>query len=47
MSRNPGKVNAADVLVPADLLDAVQAAAAVRGSRVVYFTAGLPPDTAL
>jgi nucleoside-diphosphate-sugar epimerase len=30
-----------------DLLDAGQTAAAVSGSRIVYFTAGLPPDTRL
>ncbi len=33
--------------VAADLLDAEQTAAVVKGSSVVYFTAGLPPDTAL
>ncbi len=47
VSRNPRKVDAADVVKSADLLDAGQTAEAVRGSRVVYFTAGLPPDTAL
>lgn len=47
VSRNPRKVNDTDTLVPADLLDARQAAAAVAGSSIVYFTAGLPPDTAL
>jgi nucleoside-diphosphate-sugar epimerase len=47
VSRNPRKVDAADVLVAADLLDAAQTAAAVKGSHIVYFTAGLPPDTAL
>lgn len=47
VSRRPRKVNDTDALVPADLLDAGQAAAAVEGSSVVYFTAGLPPDTAL
>ncbi|GBL57486.1 hypothetical protein PCLA_07r0404 [Pseudomonas citronellolis] len=31
----------------ADLLDADQAAKAVKGSSIVYFTAGLPPDTQL
>ncbi|MFT3956337.1 MAG: NAD-dependent epimerase/dehydratase family protein [Piscinibacter sp.] len=47
VSRNPRKVNDTDVLVPADLLDARQAAGAVEGSRIVYFTAGLPPDSKL
>lgn len=47
VSRNPRQVNAADALMRADLLDARQTAEAVKGSRVVYFTAGLPPDTAL
>ncbi|EQM73463.1 MULTISPECIES: NAD-dependent epimerase/dehydratase family protein [Microbacterium] len=47
VSRNPRKVNATDTLVRADLLDAVQTAAAVDGSDVVYFTAGLPADTEL
>lgn len=47
VSRRPRKVNDSDTLAPADLLDAAQATAAVKGSRTVYFTAGLPPDTAL
>ena len=47
VSRHPRKVNETDALVAADLLDARQTAAAVAGSRVVYFTAGLPPDTRL
>lgn len=47
VSRNPRKVNETDALVAANLLDAEQTAAAVKGSEVVYFTAGLPPDTAL
>ncbi|GAA5235629.1 NAD-dependent epimerase/dehydratase family protein [Verticiella sediminum] len=47
VSRNPRKVNETDCLVSADLLDARQTLYAVRGSRVVYFTAGLPPDTEL
>lgn len=47
VSRNPRKVNDTDLLAPADLLDARQAAEAVKGSRIVYFTAGLPPDTVL
>jgi nucleoside-diphosphate-sugar epimerase len=47
VSRHPRRVNEDDELVPADLLDARQTMAAVAGSSVVYFTAGLPPDTAL
>jgi nucleoside-diphosphate-sugar epimerase len=47
VSRHPRKVHDTDVLASADLLDAGQTAEAVRGSRVVYFTAGLPPDTGL
>lgn len=47
VSRRPQKVNDSDALVSADLLDARQTAEAVKGSRVVYFTAGLPPDTRL
>ncbi len=47
VSRTPRQVNDTDALVPADLLDAQQTAAAVEGSEVVYFTAGLPADTEL
>lgn len=47
VSRNPHKVNDSDTLVSANLLDAQQTLEAVKGSRIVYFTAGLPPDTAL
>lgn len=47
VSRTPRKVNDTDTLVSANLLDAKQTAEAVRGSSVVYFTAGLPPDTQL
>lgn len=47
VSRNPRKVNDTDMLMPANLLDARQTREAVRGSKVVYFTAGLPPDTEL
>ncbi|CAB3773774.1 NAD-dependent dehydratase [Burkholderia sp. MSh2] len=47
VSRNPRKVNDTDHLVSANLLDADQTARAIRGSRIVYFTAGLPPDTHL
>ncbi len=45
VSRRPRKVNDTDVLASADLLDAGQTREAVKGSRIVYFTAGLPPDT--
>lgn len=47
VSRNPRKVNDTDVVTAADLLNATQTARAVEGSSIVYFTAGLPPDTAL
>lgn len=47
VSRNPRKVNETDSLVSANLLDARQTLEAVKGSRIVYFTAGLPPNTQL
>ncbi|MFJ6537860.1 NAD-dependent epimerase/dehydratase family protein [Paenarthrobacter sp. NPDC091711] len=47
VSRNPRKVSESDVVISADLLDAGQTAAAVRGSDIVYFTAGLPAKTEL
>jgi nucleoside-diphosphate-sugar epimerase len=47
VSRSPRKVNDTDSLVSANLLNAKQTADAVKGSSVVYFTAGLPPDTQL
>lgn len=47
VSRTPRKVNDTDNLMSANLLDAKQTAEAVKGSSVVYFTAGLPPDTQL
>lgn len=47
VSRNPRKVNETDRVASADLLDAGQTANAVHGSEIVYFTAGLPPDTGL
>ncbi|MEX8193710.1 NAD-dependent epimerase/dehydratase family protein [Comamonas guangdongensis] len=47
VSRQPRKVHDTDRLQAADLLDAEQTARAVQGSSVVYFTAGLPPDTQL
>ncbi|MGN6197474.1 NAD-dependent epimerase/dehydratase family protein [Humibacter sp.] len=47
VSRNPHKVNETDTIARADLLDSEQTTAAVAGSDVVYFTAGLPANTAL
>lgn len=41
VSRNPQKVNATDELFPADLLNAEQTSAAVKGSDIVYLAAGL------
>ena len=40
-------MNDTDELVSADLMNSAQTLEAVRGSEVVYFTAGLPPDTEL
>lgn len=42
VARNPQKVNADDELVSADLLNANQVNNAVKGSKVVYLTVGLP-----
>ncbi len=42
VSRNPKKVNDTDELFSADLLNADQTSNAVKGSEVVYMTAGLP-----
>lgn len=47
VSRSPRKVSEKNELARADLLDADQTAAAVAGSDIVYFTAGLPANTAL
>lgn len=47
VSRHPQKVHASDITVAANLLDAQQTQEAVNGSDTVYFTAGLPPDSAL
>lgn len=41
VSRNPQKINPADEIMKADLLDAQQTADAVKGSSIVYLTAGL------
>jgi nucleoside-diphosphate-sugar epimerase len=42
VGRNPKKVNDSDTLFAADLLNAQQTADAVKGSEIVYLTAGLP-----
>lgn len=47
VSRHPQKVHASDITVAANLLDAQQTQVAINGSDTVYFTAGLPPDSAL
>lgn len=47
VSRRPRAVSPTDQLAAADLLDLNQTRAAVEGSETVYFTAGLPADTAL
>ena len=47
VSRNPRKVDDADQLVPADLMDAEATDAAVAGSEIVYLTVGLPADSGL
>lgn len=45
VSRSPQKINQTDLLFKADLLDARQTNDAIAGSEIVYFTAGLPPDS--
>jgi len=47
VSRNPKKVNDTDQLMKADLLDAQQTANAIKGSKVVYLTAGIPYRSAI
>ena len=47
VSRKPRRVEDTDEIASADLLDARQTRAAVAGSDIVYFTAGLPADTEL
>ncbi|NVO10431.1 MAG: NAD-dependent epimerase/dehydratase family protein [Bacteroidales bacterium] len=42
VSRDPKKINDTDELIPADLLDPCQTSIAVKGSEIVYLTAGLP-----
>ncbi len=44
VSRNPRKVNRNDEIMPADLLRGEEVLAAVKGSEVVYLTAGLAYD---
>lgn len=45
VSRNPKKVNEGDELVKADLLNSQQVTDAVKGSDIVYLTAGLKYNT--
>ncbi|WP_416037650.1 NAD-dependent epimerase/dehydratase family protein [Lactococcus formosensis] len=47
VSRKPRKVNSIDHLFPADLLKFEEASAAIAGSEIVYFTAGLPMNSEL
>lgn len=47
VSRHPTRLHDTDQLYSADLLDRQQTLRAVEGSRIVYFTAGLPMDTRL
>jgi nucleoside-diphosphate-sugar epimerase len=47
VSRSPKKVNETDDLFAADLLDAQQTEEAVRGSEIVYLTAGLVYKTSV
>lgn len=47
VSRKPIQVNPTDKVFAADLLDKHQTEEAVKGSEVVYLTAGLPMDTQL
>lgn len=47
VSRNPKKINDTDQLMKADLLDAQQTADVIKGSKVVYLTAGIPYRTAI
>lgn len=45
VSRSPKKVNETDELFPANLLDAKQTEAAVKGSEIAYLTVGLPMNS--
>lgn len=45
VSRNPKKINDTDEAISADLMDPQQTLDAVKGSEIVYMTAGLPIDS--
>lgn len=45
VSRNPKKINETDELFQANLLDPQRTDKAVEGSKIVYFTVGLPMNT--
>ena len=45
VSRKPRQINATDQIFPADLRNESEVRAAVKGSNIVYLTAGLPYDT--
>lgn len=45
VSRKPRQINASDQIFPADLRNESEVRAAVKGSKIVYLTAGLPYDT--
>ena len=47
VSRSPEKINSSDHVFAADLLDKTQTKRAIKGSKIVYLTAGLPMDTRL
>jgi nucleoside-diphosphate-sugar epimerase len=47
VSRKPKKINPTDDVVPADLMDYDQTKKAIENSDIVYFTVGLPMDSAL
>lgn len=47
VSRNPKKVNDTDTVFSANLLDALKADEAIKGSEIAYFTLGLPMDSVL
>lgn len=45
VSRNPKKINETDELFQANLLDSQRTDKAIEGSKIVYFTVGLPMNT--
>ena len=45
VSRSPKKIHASDEVYSADLMNAVAASDAIKGSDIVYFTVGLPMDS--